>query len=767
MAATGRHNNRGHGRLWRATPTTREKVSPLLHMMRYTQGFTTLIVGLGVLWHAGAEPVYFVMGALATSAAAKTLKTWIRDPRPDGTAVTRTYGMPSTHSATVTFMSTYVLFYTGSKVAQSGLSSLSAWEVGYSAFLVVAPVAVMWSRTALMAHTAKQVLAGGALGVVVANGAWHLWNVKDTLGGDALKDRPHIRAWDGHIVKLKAAVVGVLRTVFASLRQHRRLHKKKIPSPTPQQPHKAPTPRLQLHRLQNPHTLHGLSSLGSTHLCPLTTPPARVMASSQQTNGMASQAVASTSAPASNATATGKPAVQPSEVGWLFVPQYYTFLNQNPGRLHCFYTKKSTLIHGTEQETEKPCFGQQEIHDKISSMGFEDCKVYVSNVDSQSSASGGIIIQVLGEMSNKNGPWRKFSQTFFLAEQPNGYFVLNDIFRYLKNEEETEEQAEEVEEDVRHDEEDAREEHRDVAGVKVDISAITQPGATPRVPSVIAASESQPAAIAAAPQDNSVTEVEEQPVEAQSAAASQEASAAAEAQDASEPSVVIPAAAQADTTQADETVTPTTAATDAAASAAPAAPVEQEKPSGPPKPKTWANLAASNATTWGSAVRADAKGVSAAAAPAPAQTSARPSAGPRAQGQAAGGAGGSAAAQPGAVFIKNVQPEHVSESALRSTLEKSYGPLKDLQVISTRGCAFATFSNPEHAKRAISASSSGGVVVGDKGWKVSIEEKRNRPQGDRAPATGPGAGGRGGKTGGAAGRGGARGATRGAKPAQA
>lgn len=85
------------------------------------------------------------------------------------------------------------------------------------------------------------------------------------------------------------------------------------------------------------------------------------MSSAQQTNG----AVASTSAPTSNAstaattTASGKPAVQPSEVGWLFVPQYYTFLNQNPGRLHCFYTKKSTLIHGTEQEEEKSCFGQQ------------------------------------------------------------------------------------------------------------------------------------------------------------------------------------------------------------------------------------------------------------------------------------------------------------------------------------------------------------------------------------------------------------------------
>ena len=75
------------------------------------------------------------------------------------------------------------------------------------------------------------------------------------------------------------------------------------------------------------------------------------------------------------------------------------------------------------------------------SLGFENCKVFISNVDSQSSAEGGIIVQVIGEMSNAGGPWRKFAQTFFLAEQPSGYYVLNDIFRYLKEEEDEAEEA--------------------------------------------------------------------------------------------------------------------------------------------------------------------------------------------------------------------------------------------------------------------------------------------------------------------------------------
>jgi len=50
--------------------------------------------------------------------------------------------------------------------------------------------------------------------------------------------------------------------------------------------------------------------------------------------------------------------VVPSEVGWQFVPQYYTFVNKQPNRLHCFYTKSSTFVHGNEGEESKPCFGQ-------------------------------------------------------------------------------------------------------------------------------------------------------------------------------------------------------------------------------------------------------------------------------------------------------------------------------------------------------------------------------------------------------------------------
>lgn len=75
------------------------------------------------------------------------------------------------------------------------------------------------------------------------------------------------------------------------------------------------------------------------------------------------------------------------------------------------------------------------IGEKIKELDFQECKVRVSNVDSQESYKS-IVVMVIGEISNKAAAHRKFTQTFVLAEQPNGYFVLNDMFRYLLEDDE-------------------------------------------------------------------------------------------------------------------------------------------------------------------------------------------------------------------------------------------------------------------------------------------------------------------------------------------
>jgi hypothetical protein len=72
-----------------------------------------------------------------------------------------------------------------------------------------------------------------------------------------------------------------------------------------------------------------------------------------------------------SATPAASTPPNPSEVGWQFVPQYYTFVNKHPNRLHCFYTKASTFIHGTEGDDVQTAHGQQvSIASLISSLDF-------------------------------------------------------------------------------------------------------------------------------------------------------------------------------------------------------------------------------------------------------------------------------------------------------------------------------------------------------------------------------------------------------------
>ncbi|XDG01088.1 hypothetical protein ABKA04_000703 [Annulohypoxylon sp. FPYF3050] len=121
------------------------------------------------------------------------------------------------------------------------------------------------------------------------------------------------------------------------------------------------------------------------------------------------------------------------EVAWFFVEQYYTTLSKNPEKLHLFYGKRSQFVYGLEAEVANVSVGRQNIQERIKQLDFQDCKVRVSNVDSQASFDN-IVIQVIGETSNKAGDPKKFVQTFVLAQQPSGYFVLNDILRYIDEE---------------------------------------------------------------------------------------------------------------------------------------------------------------------------------------------------------------------------------------------------------------------------------------------------------------------------------------------
>jgi len=74
----------------------------------------------------------------------------------------------------------------------------------------------------------------------------------------------------------------------------------------------------------------------------------------------------------------------------------------------------------------------QDIHEKIISLNYEDYTAEIKTADAQESHKGGVIVLVTGCLTGKDNVRRKFSQTFFLAPQEKGYFVLNDVFRYIE-----------------------------------------------------------------------------------------------------------------------------------------------------------------------------------------------------------------------------------------------------------------------------------------------------------------------------------------------
>ncbi|KAH0463585.1 hypothetical protein IEQ34_008167 [Dendrobium chrysotoxum] len=189
-------------------------------------------------------------------------------------------------------------------------------------------------------------------------------------------------------------------------------------------------------------------------------------------------------------------AVQVIEVGTYFLGQYYHFLQRNPNLAHQFYTEASTMIRydGVTNESASgmaeplrglstacnqflcveaclvclsgyaldeicgwdatfnksevldaaSCFGKgkpldvsynegEEIHNLIISLNFTEIEIKTAN--SLESLDGGVLVMVTGLVQVKDFICRrKFVETFFLAPQEKGYFVLNDIFLLLEEE---------------------------------------------------------------------------------------------------------------------------------------------------------------------------------------------------------------------------------------------------------------------------------------------------------------------------------------------
>lgn len=120
--------------------------------------------------------------------------------------------------------------------------------------------------------------------------------------------------------------------------------------------------------------------------------------------------------------------ISATQVGSYFVQQYYQVLQQQPDYVHQFYTDSSSIVR-VDGDSAESASSLLEIHSLLLSVGFSGIKV--KTINSLESWNGGVLVVVSGSVKLKDvSGWRDFVQTFFLAPQEKGFFVLNDVFHF-------------------------------------------------------------------------------------------------------------------------------------------------------------------------------------------------------------------------------------------------------------------------------------------------------------------------------------------------
>ncbi|WCJ22102.1 Nuclear transport factor 2 (NTF2) family protein with RNA binding (RRM-RBD-RNP motifs) domain [Euphorbia peplus] len=128
----------------------------------------------------------------------------------------------------------------------------------------------------------------------------------------------------------------------------------------------------------------------------------------------------------------------PQVVGNAFVEQYYNVLSQSPELLHRFYQNSSKIARPDVDGLMATASTLEGIEKMILSLDFKNCGVQILTTDAQESSGDGVIVLVTGFFTGKDDARRKFTQCFFLTPQDSRtYFVLNDVFRYVDEEEAT------------------------------------------------------------------------------------------------------------------------------------------------------------------------------------------------------------------------------------------------------------------------------------------------------------------------------------------
>ncbi|XP_068327957.1 nuclear transport factor 2-like [Pyrus communis] len=121
-----------------------------------------------------------------------------------------------------------------------------------------------------------------------------------------------------------------------------------------------------------------------------------------------------------------------TDVGKNFINQYRQIFRGDSKVLHKFYQDSSVLSRPEQDGSMKSVTTMEGIENMLLSSDYQKYRdLEILTTDSQFSLNGGVIVLVTGYLTGDDKVRRKFTQTFFLAPQQHGYFVLNDIFKYL------------------------------------------------------------------------------------------------------------------------------------------------------------------------------------------------------------------------------------------------------------------------------------------------------------------------------------------------
>ncbi|KAI0686074.1 phosphatidic acid phosphatase type 2/haloperoxidase [Cytidiella melzeri] len=161
----------------------------ILSFLDRTSYIVTGVTALSLLYTRSAGVLYFVIGALVCSRVVKFTKRFVRQPRPLHSLPGRqkqSYGMPSTHSAVVTYYAVYTPLAAYLLPLHPSLPP-AARILGP---LVVVPwaSAIAVSRVWLGHHTWAQVGAGSSLGVVFGLMWFRMWVQGINLHGKVLEE---------------------------------------------------------------------------------------------------------------------------------------------------------------------------------------------------------------------------------------------------------------------------------------------------------------------------------------------------------------------------------------------------------------------------------------------------------------------------------------------------------------------------------------------------------------------------------------------------